>query len=90
MGRMDDLFDRDSVQSDLDMQTLNQWKMADDLHAMRTRRTRRPSLARRMSRGGGRATSGWKNRGWFFWVMLIVMAYWFFFKPLGLTLMKDF
>jgi len=53
-------------------------------------RTWRPVVTRRMPRGSGHATSGWRNRGWFFWVMLIVMTYWFILKPLGLTLTKDF
>jgi hypothetical protein len=32
----------------------------------------------------GYATSGWRNRGAFFWIMLIIMVYWFFLRPLGL------
>ena len=36
--------------------------------------------------GSGHATSGWRNRGWFFWGSLIIMTYWFILKPLGFTL----
>ncbi len=30
------------------------------------------------------ATSGWRNRGAFFWIMLIIGVYWFILRPLGL------
>jgi hypothetical protein len=81
---MDYPYDRDSAQSDLDMQILTQMQMADDLHAMRTGR---PSLTDEMTRGsgpGGHATSGWRNRGFLFWFMLVIMIYWFILRPLGL------
>ncbi len=83
MGRMDYLFDRDSVQTDLDMQTLTQWQMADDIRAMRNGRSGVPLLTRGM-RSGGHATSGWKNRGIFFWIVLVFCTYWFLLRPLGL------
>jgi hypothetical protein len=91
MGRLDyllrDQFDDDAVQADLDMQTLTQMQMADDIHAMRTGAADRPSLTRgtpRSSGSEGHATTGWRNRGAFFWIMLIIMIYWFLLRPLGL------
>ena len=33
---------------------------------------------------GGYATSGWRNRGAFFWIMLVIGVYWFILRPLGL------
>jgi hypothetical protein len=61
------------VQSDLDMLLLE--KMYQD-----TRREGKWG-------GGGRrvhATSGWRNRGFLFWLVLILGIYWFFLRPLGL------
>jgi hypothetical protein len=62
-------------------------RMADDLHAIRTGRSGKLSLARGMPRGSGRrtyATSGWENRGFMFWFLLVIFVYWFFLRPLGL------
>ena len=87
MGR-DDQYTNSDLNSQ--MQTLTQMRMADDLHAMRTGRIARPLLTRDMPRGSGHAEYGVRNRGWFFWVMLIVMTYWFILKPLGFTLTKNF
>lgn len=80
MGRLDHLVEQFSneqfqqgVQSDLDMITLE---------TMRQNAQRDGRLG-----GGGRrghATTGWKNRGIFFWIMLIIGIYWFFLRPLGL------
>jgi hypothetical protein len=90
MGRLDymssDQFD-DAVQADLDMQTLTQMQMADDIHAMRTGTDGGPPVTRGMPRGSGsqgHATSGWRNRGAFFWITLIIMIYWCILRPLGL------
>jgi hypothetical protein len=77
VGRLDRLMD-DGVQSDLDMQTLTQMQMADDVHAMR-----------HGSSYGGRRSSGTKGHGIIFWIILIVMTYWFLLKPLGLTLTRN-
>ena len=43
----------------------------------------------RRSSGGQHRTSGWKGRGLFFWVVLILMIYWFILKPMGFTLTKN-
>jgi hypothetical protein len=67
----DDRFQQ-GVQSDLDMLVLETMY-------------RNTGGQRRL--GGGqrkRATSGWKNRGIFFWIILALCTYWFFLPPLGL------
>lgn len=78
MGRLDYLL-RDQrndqfqqgVQSDLDMLLLE--TMYQNTRGRGQRRGR-----------SGRATSGWRNRGVFFWVVLILAIYWFILRPLGL------
>ena len=41
--------------------------------------------ARRLGRGRrDHATSGWRDRGLFFWIVLILSIYWFILRPLGL------
>ena len=90
MGRMDYLYRDDRNSNTEIMQLIETMRMADELHAIRTGRSGRPSLTRGMPRSSGHANSGWRNRGLFFWVMLIIMSYLFILKPLGLTLTKNF
>lgn len=74
MGRLEEL--SRNVQVDLDMQTLTQMQMADDIHAMR--------YGEKVVGGRGRhASYGWRNRGILFWIMLAFMIYWFFLRHLG-------
>jgi hypothetical protein len=68
----DDQFQQ-GIQTDLDMLLL------EKMHENARREGR--------LRGGksqGHATSGWKNRGFMFWVVLVFMVYWFILRPLGL------
>jgi hypothetical protein len=67
--QFDDQFQQ-TVQSDLDMLLLE--KMYE------TSRGKGP-------RGGcrGHATSGWRNRGLFFWIILALGILWFLLRPLG-------
>jgi hypothetical protein len=55
-----------------DMQLLTQMQMADDIHAMRH--------GVKSAATNGRATTGWRNRGFFFWVILITILSWQAFK----------
>jgi hypothetical protein len=71
-GQFEDRQFQQTVESDLDMLVIEQ------MYA-NTRGQRRPGGASR-----DRATSGWRNRGLFFWIMLIIMIYWFILRPLGL------
>lgn len=80
MGKPDRYMDRD-INSE--MQTLTEMQMADDIRAMRMERCARPSLTGGTRRSSGHATSGLRNRGLFFWIMLAIMVYWFILKPLG-------
>ncbi len=80
MGRQDQYMnDGNDVESR--MQTNLQMQMADDIRAMRMGTDRMPLVTGRSS---GHATSGWKNRGLFFWIVLIIATYWFILRPLGL------
>ena len=84
MGRLDfrDENFQQGVQSDLDMIALETIRRNSRDEGRRLRR--HLSSGYGGSRGGGHATSGWRNRGLFFWIMLIIMIYWFILKPLGL------
>ena len=68
----DDQFQQ-NVQSDLDMLLLE--KMYEN-----ARREGRLAGSERQPH----ATSGWRNRGFLFWLVLIIGIYWFFLRPLGL------
>lgn len=83
---MDDDFYSDE-QMTRDMQLLETMQMADDVRAIRRGHgiSQRPSLLRyEVPDSERRATSGWRNRGPFFWIMLAIGVYWFFLQPLGL------
>jgi hypothetical protein len=72
-------------------QTFLQMQIADDIRAMRSggggsTRINIPAEFRDYGGGGGHPSSRSQSRGWFFWVTLIVMIYWFILKPLGFTL----
>ena len=72
----------DDNQMNQDMQLLTQMQIAADVRGMQEARME-PSILRRMP-PQEHATSGWRNRGAFFWIVLIISIYWFILRPLGL------
>ena len=82
MGRMDYLTDQCDNQQSLQQQSLQ--NIESDLDMLVLESMYRNTGGRRRSRGVRRhATSGCRNRGIMFWIILAISIYWYFLRPLG-------